>query len=116
MHRYVRRGIVAAVMSGGFVLLGNAVASADTGSDGPLGLGGTLNTVLGSSHAGNGGDSGNGGSTSSSNKAVTGNSGDSGNSGSTGGNSAYGVCVLARCETHVTFRPVLLAPCGGHPC
>ncbi|MFI7674149.1 hypothetical protein [Actinophytocola sp. NPDC049390] len=55
MHKYVRRGLTIAMMSGGFVLLGSAVASADTNS-GPLDLGNVVNSVgsdlLGGNHNG----------------------------------------------------------------
>src|ERR1700753_3139824 len=113
MRKMIQRGLLAAVASGGMILLGNMAAHADTAPAQPLNLGGLTNSVsslLGGSHgsaavaggnttsgsvAGNGGNSGNGGGASSSNSATSGNSGASGNSGSTGGNSAYGLCVLS---------------------
>src|ERR1700760_4413453 len=100
MHKYVQRGLLAVVASGGFVLLGQAVASADTAPTQPAGLDGVVNsvsTMLGGSHqaaggsattgaasatgnttsgatAGNGGNSGNGGAATSTNTATSGNS------------------------------------------
>ncbi|MDX8035419.1 hypothetical protein SK803_34865 [Lentzea sp. BCCO 10_0856] len=58
MNGYLRRGLLAAAFSGGFVLLGTAMASADTQDSGRLGgLTDVVNSVVGS----NGGNSGNGG-------------------------------------------------------
>ncbi len=94
MHKYVRRGLTAAVLSGGLVLLGTAVVSAETGNSNPLGgLGDIVHSVeadtsSATAHGGNGSDSGDAGNVTSGNNAVTGDSGDSGNSGSTGGNTA----------------------------
>ncbi|WIX82788.1 hypothetical protein QRX50_19420 [Amycolatopsis carbonis] len=105
MRKYVRRGLTAAFISGGFVLLGTAVASADTNPLGGLGDG--LHSVVAGvtsvgSHGGTGGNSGDAGNASSGNTAVSGNSGDSGSSGATGGNHAASLCVLASCTTSVS--------------
>ncbi|OLF10855.1 hypothetical protein, partial [Actinophytocola xanthii] len=71
MHKAVKRVLVTAAMAGGFVLLGHATASADTGSDTSSGLTGVVSSVtsdlLGTGDtasgatAGNGGNTGNGG-------------------------------------------------------
>ena len=115
MRTYLRRGIAIGMMSGGLILLGNAVASADTGS-GPQGLGDTVSSVSSKSYGDgpygdhhNGGDvenetgdaeaegdteadadGGSGGDSGDGGDATSTNtavSGDSGDSGATGGNS-----------------------------
>ncbi|MDX8056779.1 hypothetical protein SK571_46070, partial [Lentzea sp. BCCO 10_0798] len=67
MHNSVRRGLLAAAFSGGFLLFGTAMASADTVGNGLLGD--VVNSVV---NGGNGGNSGDGGNATSSNNATSG--------------------------------------------